>query len=198
MRHGIGAAAVALALATALGGCSKSSTSDGSGAPASGERAEAGAASPAGSAVTSSAGAEAGAAPASPASPGATAGSFTVKYTLAPATMYIAVDEKGKPQAKFTNDEAKYLGEGTLSLTIGPDGRVTGTSAGGPLGDAIANGFASGSALSATILRKDPEDGGLTGTLVATISGDKIEGTMKLAESNAAVVREAKVSGAKK
>jgi hypothetical protein len=123
---------------------------------------------------------------------------WTVKYSLAPATMYVPSSKDWK-SVKFKNDTEKYVGDGTLSLTAQPDGRVTGESSGPPLGDALFAGeLADGGALSATVRRKDPADQGLTGTLTGKVSGDTLEGEMKLAESNAAVVREGKLSGVKK
>lgn len=122
--------------------------------------------------------------------------SWSVKYTLTPATMYIP-DSKDWSNTKFKNEESKYLGEGTISLTIAADGRVTGVSEGGPLGAALLDGFFDGTNLSAVIRRKDPTDDGLTGTLAGVVKGGSLEGGLKLAESNAAVVREAKITGTK-
>jgi hypothetical protein len=135
---------------------------------------------------------------ASAAPPKPTPTTWTVTYSLAPATMYVPTNKDWK-RVKFKNDTEKYVGGGTLSLTAQPDGRVTGESSGPPLGDALFSGeLADGGALSATVRRKDPADQGLTGTLTGEVSGDKLEGEMKLAESNAAVVREGKLSGVKK
>jgi hypothetical protein len=110
--------------------------------------------------------------------------------------MYIP-DSKDWSNTKFKNDQEKYLGDGTLSLTVDPSGKVTGASEGGPLGDAVVDGRLFGDALNGTVRRKDPTDNGLTGTLAATVKGDALEGTMKLADTNAAVVRDAKITGSK-
>ena len=59
----------------------------------------------------------------------------------------------------------------------------------------MLDGTSDGTTLTATVRRKDPADEGLTGTLEAKVAGDTVEGTMKLAESNAAVVRVAKFHG---
>ena len=129
--------------------------------------------------------------------PGATtkggAAAFTGKYTVATGTMYVP-DAKDWSSVKFKNDDSKLLGDGELSLAIDSAGGVTGTSEGGPLGAAIIEGKSDGKMLAATIRRKDPGDDGLTGTLLATVDGSKVDGTMKLAEFNAAVVRTATFS----
>jgi hypothetical protein len=131
--------------------------------------------------------------------PAATAGkeaAWSLKYSSALGTLYIPA-EKDWAHTKFKNEESKYLGDGTLSMTVDPSGRVTGAAEGGPLGAAVLDGFSDGETLTANVRRKDPSDDGLTGTLVAKIAGDTLAGTMKLADTNAAVVREAKVTGTK-
>jgi hypothetical protein len=131
------------------------------------------------------------------ASSGAAAGAkFTVTYTVKPAAIYVPA-HKDWASVKQKTDTEKLLGDGTLSLSVDAAGRVAGESTGGPLGTAILDGILDGAILSATVRRKDPKDEGLTGTLVATITADKLEGSMKLSEFNAAVVREATVTGKK-
>ncbi len=99
---------------------------------------------------------------------------------------------------KLKTDEAQYLGDGTMTLDVDPSGRVTGSSDGPPLGATLVDGHVEDGKLTATIRRKDPSDNGLTGTLVATVTGNKLEGTMKLADANTAVVREGKLTATKK
>lgn len=123
--------------------------------------------------------------------------SFSGKYELKVGTIYIP-DAKDWSSVKFKNDERQMLGEGSLQLTIDAAGRVTGGTDTGPLGASVFEGVREGSAIAATIRRKDPSDEGLTGTLYAKIEGDKLEGTMNLAESNASVVRTASWSAARK
>jgi hypothetical protein len=130
------------------------------------------------------------------ASAAGTASTFHVSYTITAGSLYIP-SNKDWSSAKFKNDEARYLGDGSLTLNVGADGRVSGTSEGGPLGAAVVDGLVENGTLAATIRRKDPSDEGLTGTLFAKISGASLEGSMKLAEGKAAVVREAKVTSAK-
>jgi hypothetical protein len=170
-----------------LGGCPKSGAgSDDAGARATGSAAVT---------VASAGLAEAGA--------GAATGgarSFSGKYVVAVGSMYVPA-AKDWSSVKFKNDDSKLLGEGTVSLSIegeGKGGLVSGTTEGGPLGAAILDGKSDGTTLTATIRRKDPTDEGLTGTLVATLKGDALEGTMNLAEANAAVVRTATLTASKR
>ena len=150
---------------------------------------EAGAAPSASTSTSPSGAADASTAPAT--------ASFKGKYTVAAGTMYVP-DAKDWSSVKFKNDDSKLLGDGELSLTIDPAGRVTGTSEGGPLGAAVIEGMRDGENLAAAVRRKDPSDDGLTGTLLAKVAGDKVDGTMQLAEFNAAVVRTATFSVTKK
>jgi hypothetical protein len=148
-----------------------------------------------------SATAEADASLAAPADAGATRGpagaAFGGKYTVAAGTMYVPA-EKDWSSVKFKNDDSKLLGDGELAIAIDDAGRVSGTTTGGPLGAALLSGSSDGTTLTATVRRSDPADNGLTGTIIATIAGDKIDGTMKLAEFNAAVVRVGTFSATKK
>jgi hypothetical protein len=111
--------------------------------------------------------------------------------------MYVP-DAKDWSSVKFKNDDSKMLGDGEISISVDPTGRVSGGTEGGPLGASVLDGLSDGTTLTATIRRKDPSDEGLTGTLEAKVSGDAVEGTMKLAEAGAAVVRVGKVDATKK
>jgi hypothetical protein len=53
-------------------------------------------------------------------------------------------------------------------------------------------GAVDGDTLTASILRKNPSDGGLTGTAVGKVSREQIVGTMRLSLADARVIREAK------
>lgn len=185
---------LALALATlaalATGACSKNEASNAADA------------APASTASTTNATATSASAPAASSAAKSAEGSkseaasFAAKYTMTAGTMYVP-KEKDWSAVKFKNDESKMLGEGTFNLAIDAGGTVSGTSEGGALGTAIIDGKLDGDTITATIRRKDPSDEGLTGTLLAKREGDKLEGSMKLAESNAAVVREAKFTAQK-
>ena len=141
--------------------------------------------------------ADAGAKADASAEAGTTGASFAGKYVVSVGTMYVPA-EKDWASVKFKNDDSKLLGEGSVTLAIDEAGRVSGSTEGGPLGAAVIEGKRDGQTLAATIRRKDLADDGLTGTLVATVAGDKLEGTMKLAEFNAAVVRVGTLTATKK
>ncbi|MCL2723439.1 MAG: hypothetical protein FWD69_03290 [Polyangiaceae bacterium] len=119
---------------------------------------------------------------------------FNAKYTIVPGTMYVP-SGKDWPSVKLKDDVSKMVGDGTLSFTVHADGRISGASEDGPLGKTILDGTMRDNTLTATIRRADLHDEGLTGTLVAERTGDKVEGTMKLSEWNAAIVREGTISG---
>lgn len=127
---------------------------------------------------------------------GAEGGTFSGTYTVKPTAMYVP-EHKDWASVKWKNEETLHLGDGTVSLTLEPTGRVSGTSEGGALGDAILEGVRDDAGVSGTVRRKDPSDDGLTGTFLATIEGGALVGAMKLANGNAAAVREAPFSLAK-
>ena len=68
----------------------------------------------------------------------------------------------------------------------------------GPAAPAVIDGALMGSEIRGNVRRKTLTDDGLTGTLVAKLSGDTVEGTLSLAEANAAIVRDGKLSLKKK
>ncbi len=158
------------------------------------ETADAGAASATSAAIPPPAASASASASAAPAAETAT---WNAKYTIAVANVYVPSDKDWK-NVKLKNDDAQYLGDGTLTLSVDPTGRVTGSSDGAPLGAAVIDGHVESGKLTGTVRRKDPSDNGLTGTIVATVTGDKLEGTMKLADANTAVVREGKLTASKK
>jgi hypothetical protein len=81
------------------------------------------------------------------------------------------------------------IGEGTIALTVdAASGRVQGMLE-GPLGPARIDGLASDGKLTATIVRRDPADKGFTGTLIASLGGDRGEGTMNVALAEASALR---------
>jgi hypothetical protein len=90
------------------------------------------------------------------------------------------------------DDASTGIGEGVLALTLEREAhRVTGTG-GGSLGDVILVGGVDGETLTASVLRKDPLDRGLTGTAVGKVHGDQIDGTMRLSLADARIIRDAK------
>lgn len=165
----------------ALAGCPKSEPAPGEAAKAS---AEAGANEEAGASAEAAA-------------PKPVALTYTGKYVVTAGTMYVPAT-KDWASVKFKNDETTMLGEGEMTLVIDPSGTVSGSTESGPLGASVIEGRSDEGLLTATIRRKDTADQGLTGTLVATVAGEGLTGTMNLAESNAAVVRVATLEAKKK
>ena len=147
---------------------------------------------------------EAEAAPRSTGAPSASApASFAGRYGVSVGSMYVPA-AKDWASVKFKNDESKLLGDGDVTLAFDGTGRVSGATTGGPLGASVIDGMTDGKSVRATIRRKDPTDGGLTGTLTATLRRDTLdtldtlEGSMRLAEFNAAVVRVATLRATRK
>jgi hypothetical protein len=186
-----------LAMTVALGGCPKSE--DGQ-KPAPSASVSTGATAVAAS--SAAARAEAGTAdtakPAGGSPVAAQAASYGGTYSVAPASYYIpeAKDYASVKQAK--DDPSKHVGEGTLTLAVESDGRVTGTVDSGPAGPSVIDGRLFDGEIRGTVRRKEPKDQGLTGTLLGKQSGDAVEGKLSLSEANAAIVREGKFSLKKK
>lgn len=122
---------------------------------------------------------------------------FAGTYSVAPRAMYIPESKDWSSVKQAKDDPSKHVGEGTLSVTV-EAGRVTGTVDTGPASPALLDGTVIEDELRGTVRRKDPKDDGLTGTFIGKLAGDSVTGTLSLAEANAAVVREGKVSLKKK
>ena len=176
------------ALAIVLAGCPKSDEGN-KATPAGSARA----AAPAAPAEDASTGDDA-----SSAKPAGQAATYGGSYSLSPATYYIpsAKDYGNVKQAK--DDPTKHVGEGKLTLTVDGDGKVTGTIDSGPASPGVIEGSMIDGEIRGFVRRTDPSDQGLTGTFTVKPSGNAGEGTLALAEANAAVVREGKLSLEKK
>lgn len=178
-------------LAFALAGCPKSSD-DGT-KPAPSASAAASIAAPQASAAPAASGAAAG-----PGTGGAAAASFAGTYSLAPAAMYIPDHKDWERVKQAKDDPSKLVGDGALAIAVDGSGRVSGTIDTGPAGPAVIDGSLVDGEIRGLVRRKDPSDNGLTGTIVATRSGDELTGKLSLAEANAAIVREGKITMKKK
>lgn len=176
------AASLAVSTLGALG-CKKSDPEGGPAPTESASAAAPGSAAAAGSAAAS-------AAPGKAATKG---GAFEGKYTTTAITA-ITVPEAAKWKGEEGNDG---VGEGKIAVDVAADGRVTGT-VDGALGAGLVDGQLEGDVLTATIRRKDPADNGFYGTIAAKLSGDKGEGTLNVSRGNAGLVREGKLTLAKK
>ena len=131
--------------------------------------------------------------------PSAEGATYAGKYTTTAGTLHIPSDNKDYKGVKQAPDDgSKHVGEGSMTVSVDSSGRVSGAIEAGPASPALIDGVLSDGEIRANVRRKDPTDNGLTGTLQAKLAGANVEGVMKLAEHNAAIVREAKVSLTKK
>lgn len=180
--------ALVLCFAFVLAGCPKSQSDDPKPAPS--------ASTPIAVASSSAAPAASSAAPAAGSAPAGAAAAWTGTYTLAPAKMYISDTKDFERVKQVKDDPTQHVGDGTLSIDVGADGRVTGTIDAGPASPAIIDGSVVDGEIRCTVRRKTIADNGLTGTFTAKSTGE--DGKLALAEANAAIVREGKVTLKKK
>ena len=110
-------------------------------------------------------------------------------YTSSAGALYIPPDWKDvRWKVKETS---AGIGEGAIAIQVDPSsGRITGTLE-GPLGPAAIDGLGSDGGLSASIARINPADEGFTGTIVASIVNDRVEGTMHVSLGDANAIRTA-------
>ena len=131
------------------------------------------------------------AAPPKAAASGAASAAYAGTYSLAPRAYYISDAKDWSSVKQVKDDPAKHVGDGTVTLSVGDDGRVTGAIE-GPAGPAVVDGSVVDGEIRANVRRKEASDEGLTGTLVASPKDGS--GKLSLAESNAAIVREGKIA----
>jgi hypothetical protein len=184
---------VIVALVVAACGCSKGTSPDPAPAPSA-----ASAAPPASAARTVDAAAPAASGGAAATAAGGKAASYGGTYSLVPATLYIPEAKDYASVKQVKDDPSKHVGDGALALEVDANGRVTGTIESGPASPAVIDGSVVGDEIRGNVRRKTPSDDGLTGTVVAKLSGDTLDGKLRLAESNAAIVREGKLALKKK
>jgi hypothetical protein len=181
--------AVAISCAFGIVACDKSPASSSDAAPPSSASSAATVASSAAPAPSASSSANANA--------GAASGAWAGSYKSAPGTFYYPTDApNGKEWKDFKwqgDDAGVGLGDGTLSVTVDAEGKVTGGGE-GALGAFTLNGTLENGQLSAKVDRKDPSDRGLTGTALGKMNGDKLEGAMRLSLPEANVLRTAAFS----
>jgi hypothetical protein len=170
----------------ALGGCSKSKD-DAAARPASSASG-----APSASAVSSAAKGDAG----GPAAGAAT--EWTGSYESTEGTLYVPPGKEWEG-VKFRGEKSEVgLGKGTVALSIDPRGNVVGT-LDGPLGPAVISGtLDKAGTITAQIAPKTPSDKSFYGTFNGKQTDAAIEGKMNLSQSEARVIREAKVSAKRK
>jgi hypothetical protein len=152
-------------------------------------------------------GAASGSLPAAPASASATATTTASARAAAPAgaprRFAGSIDVKqakvkvqsGVKVGAWRKDEGKELvGACEVDLVLAGDGSVSGT-AKGALGELVVTGAWDGKLVHAEIASKDPAaEGAVRGTLEATLEGDALGGKLRIASSDASLVREADVA----
>jgi hypothetical protein len=154
------------------------------------------ASAPAASVAVASPSSAPSAAPSASAASNAATSTWSGTYKSAGASLYVPT-QKPFDVVKWRGDDAGGgLGDGSLDLTVDATGQVSGTGA-GALGAVIVSGMYADGELTASLARKDPTDGGFTGTAVGRLAGDKIEGTIHLSLPNATSLRTATFTLAK-
>ena len=109
------------------------------------------------------------------------------KYTTTPGSLVVPKDWAKTHWS--SSDTTAGVGDGTMQLAVDPTShRVTGT-LDGAVGAAVVEGLVGESGLTGSVRRKDPTDKGLAGTLVATVSADKVAGTLTLTTGDGATLR---------
>jgi hypothetical protein len=121
--------------------------------------------------------------------------SYAGTYSIAPGSVYIPTSKEFSGARVAKDEPSKLVGEGALTFTIDAQGRLRGTVDSGPLSPAILDGSTlEGDTIRGTIRRRNPSDEGLTGTLVGTRAGTKLEATLFVADAMAVMVRTGKVT----
>ena len=150
-------------------------------------------------AVSSVAASASASASASPASAGPV--HWSGKYTASAGDLYYprsAPNAKDWSDLKWNgSDAAAGLGDGTIALVVDPTSKLVSGTIDGAIGEALVVGAVDGARLTGKITRKAADDRGLTGTLVADVTADAINGEMKLSSPDAQVLRSAKFALAK-
>jgi hypothetical protein len=132
-----------------------------------------------------------------PASAEASATTWAGTYKSTGASLYVPT-QKPFDLVKWRGDDAGGgVGDGTLELSVDATGHVSGTGA-GALGAVVVVGMYADGELTASVARKDPSDGGFTGTAVGKNEGGKIEGVIHLSLPNATSLRTATFTLAKR
>lgn len=147
---------------------------------------------PALSALVEAAGSSASASASSaPSAPNAMAGAWAGDFDAQKGN--IELDPKIADEAWKKDDGKKAAGKGSLSLTITPEGEISGKSQ-GALGNLTLTGQVDGDMVRATILPDEPTHPlAMTGVLVGKLEGDLLKGRIRVAGPDATLVREAPI-----
>lgn len=119
------------------------------------------------------------------------AGTWSGDYVAQKATIELA--PKVTDKAWKDDDGKKASGKGTVTLTVAPDGTLTGQSK-GALGNLTLSGQIDGDFVRATIAPDEPTHPlAMTGVLVGKLEGDALKGRIRVAGPDATIVREAPI-----
>jgi hypothetical protein len=95
------------------------------------------------------------------------------------------------------DDAGVGLGEGGITIVLGPDGVVTGTLS-PPLGPSTIAGTHDDAGVRATVRGTVADDPAWAGTLTAQSAGDGVSGTVQMSSGKGNIIRKADFSVAKK
>jgi hypothetical protein len=105
----------------------------------------------------------------------------------------VELPSKVKDKARSRDDGTTAVGAGTITLTISPDGEVSGK-AKGALGDATLRGTAEGGMVRASVFPDDPAlPNAMTGVLVGMLKEGVIRAEIRVAGPDATLVRESPI-----
>lgn len=105
----------------------------------------------------------------------------------------VELPSKVKDKTRNRDEGATVVGPGTVTLTISPDGEVSGKSK-GALGDATLSGTAEGGMVRASVFPDNPAlPSAMTGVLVGMLKDGVIRAEIRVAGPDATIVRESEI-----
>lgn len=125
------------------------------------------------------------------AEPGSASGTWEGSYNAKKGTVELPSKVKDKVRAR--DDGSVAVGAGSVTLTISPDGELSGK-ASGALGDATLRGKAEGEMVRASVFPDNPAlPSAMTGVLVGMLKDGVIRGQIRVAGPDATIVRESPI-----
>jgi hypothetical protein len=122
---------------------------------------------------------------------GSPVGTWEGSYNAKKGT--VELPSKVKDKARGRDDSSAAVGPGTVTLTISPDGELSGKAT-GALGDATLRGKAEGEMVRASVFPDNPAlPHAMTGVLVGMLKEGVIRGEIRVAGPDATIVRESAI-----
>jgi hypothetical protein len=118
-------------------------------------------------------------------------GKWKGSYDAAQYTIETPEKNSGAREWK-SDDGGTHVGDGTLDLEIGPDGRISGT-AKGALGEQNVTGEVDETKFRISFVPKEPGDRAFSGSAVLTRSGESVKGRLSASSGDSKTVRDAAV-----